>query len=340
MNTADRSAAGPSAAETGARASGPGAADPTVVQRLGGRALIVAIRLVRALPEGLVLRAAYGLGVLLSFVLRDRRRLLRANLRRVVRWLDANGTANARTRRAARDDRALDRLVRSAFGHWVLTYAEAARAPRYDAPTLRARVRLETPEAVASALAPVPAGEPGRIYVGLHFGSVEIGGLYAARLGHVPVGGPMETVGNPVLRDYFERTRRSLGVEVYPIRGVAALLRERLAGGLGVGLVADRVIGGAGSRVELFGGPARLPAGPALLAVESGARLCFISIRRDDRPGHWIGRIEELAVPVTGSRRERVEAVMRHHATWMERTVATAPEQWWTLLFPVWEDIT
>jgi phosphatidylinositol dimannoside acyltransferase len=318
----------------------PPANGATVGQRLVTGALIGGVRLLRLLPEGVVYRGAFGLGVALSFVLRGRRRLLRANLARVVAWLDANGMANPRTAAAARDGRALDGLVRAAFGHWVTTYAEVARAAGYDAPALRARVRLETPEAVASALGPVAPGEPGRIYVGLHFGAVELAGLYAARTGEVPIGGPMETVANPALQAYFTHARESLGAEVIPVRNAAVLLRDRLDRGLGVALVADRVIGGTGTRVQLFGAPARLPAGPAFLAVESGARLCFISLRRDDRLGRWVGRVDEVPVPVDGGRRERVRSVIDDHARWIERTVATAPEQWWTLLFPIWEDIT
>ena len=167
-----------------------------------------------------------------------------------------------------------------------------------------------------------------------------MGGLYAARVGHVSVAGPMETVANPVMQDYFERTRRKPGRGRVPHQRC----RDRDEGdawraGLGVGLVADRVIGGSGTRVELFGGQRRIPAGPAMLAVESGARLCFISLRREDRPGRWIGSIEVVAVP---RRRDPPRADRGHSArpcTVDRAHVATAPEQWWTLLFPVWEDI-
>ncbi|MFN8619636.1 MAG: lysophospholipid acyltransferase family protein [Chloroflexota bacterium] len=313
---------------------------PTLGQRAAGGALVGGVWLLQHLPEAFVYRAAYGAGVLLSYVLGSRRRLLRRNLERVTTWLVANDLANDRTRAAARGGRALDSMVRAAFGHWVLTYAESARGPRYDPEAFRARVRLEPPEAVEAALAAVPPGEPGRIYVGAHFGSIELAGMYAARLGHVPVGGPMETVANPVMREYFERARSSLGVEVFPIKGSAAVMLDRLRRGLGVGVVADRVIGGSGLKAELFGATAKLPAGPALLAAESGAPMYFVTLRRAERPGRWIGRADRVLPPAEGMRRERTEALLRDHAHWIERTVALAPEQWWTLLFPVWEDIT
>jgi KDO2-lipid IV(A) lauroyltransferase len=328
------------APEARADQAGTSAGLPTLGQRLTAALLIAALRLLRVLPEGLVYRGAFAIGRALSVPLRSRRRLVRANLERVVRWLDATGGATSpAAAAAARDPRALDRLVRDVFGHWVTTYAESALAPRYDAAALRSRVRLETPEAVERAVAPVPAGRPGILYVGMHFGAVELAGLYAARTGHVPVGGPMETIANPAVQAYFERTRRALGVEVVPLRDAAGALRARLAAGLGVGLVADRPIGGSGSRVQLFGSPGRLPAGPSVLAVQTGARLCFLSLRREARPGRWVGRLEEVAVPREGTERERVRALLDEHARWIERTVARAPEQWWTLLFPVWEDI-
>ena len=336
---AERAAsAGASRTSTGAPGL-PAPSGPTLSQRLSAAGLIAGVKVIRALPEGLVYRAAYAAGLGLSLVLRSRRRLLRRNLQRVVGYLDANGMANPRTMAAAHSDRALDAMVRSAFGHWVVTYAESARAPGYDTAALRERVRLEDPASVHSALGPVTPGAKGVLFIGLHFGAVEIGALFAVKTGSVPIAGPMESVANPVMREYFERTRRNLGVEVYPIKGIAPILRERLANGLGVALVADRVIEGSGARATLFGVEVRIPAGPAMLAVETGARLCFISVRRDDRPGRWIGRVEEVAVPAEGSRRERIEAVMGDHARWIERTVARAPEQWWTLLFPVWEDI-
>ncbi len=93
----------------------------------------------------------------------------------------------------------------------------------------------------------------------------------------LPLSGPMEQVDNPVMRDYFARTRGALGMDLLPMQGVAPMLVERIRRGEAVALVADRVIGGQGTRVQLFGAAARLPAGPAILALETGSA--------DVRPG-------------------------------------------------------
>ncbi len=310
---------------------------PTVGQRLMGGSLVVGVRLLRLLPDRPVYRLAYLGGRGLSYLMPARRALVRANLSRVCGALDSAGAATPRVRAAARDPRQLDALVRSVFGHWLMTYVESAMAPRYDAAALRTRIRVADAELTATALGQVAPGDPGPIFVGLHFGSVELGALYAARIGHVPVSGPMEQVADPVMREYFDRTRRELGMDLLPIRGVAPILLERIRRGEAVALVADRVIGGSGSRVTLFGAAARLPAGPAVLAVETGAPTYVLAVHRA-RPGEWIGQLERLPDPGDGPRRERVQALLEAQVRAFERCIAAAPDQWWTLLFRIWEE--
>ena len=98
---------------------------------------------------------------------------------------------------------------------------------------------------------------------------------------------------------------------------------------------ADRAVSGGGARVELFGAPARLPLGPAVLALESGAPAWAVAVRRTGL-GTYATRVEPLAVPAGGSRRERLAAFLDAQARTFERLIADAPEQWWTLFFPIW----
>jgi phosphatidylinositol dimannoside acyltransferase len=293
--------------------------------------------LLRLLPDGLVYRAAHGVGVLLSFAMPERRALARSNLVRICAWLDQQGTGSARARRAAHNPRVLDALVRDTFGNWVRSYAEAAMAPRYDVAALRRKVSVETPDAAAAALAPDSAANAnGRIYIGFHFGSVELSAYYAARMGEVDVAGPMEEVSDPALRAYFQRTRDALGVTILPMKNVARTLRDRLAHGRAVAIVADRTISGAGSAVELFGAPARLPVGPAVLAVESRADVFVISLRRTGWTS-WSARVDRLVVPTDGERKAQMRHAVDNLARLLEQRVAEAPEQWWTVLFPIWQ---
>ncbi len=307
-------------------------------QRIAARLMLLGVAALQRLPDGPVYGLGFWAGRLASRLMTQRRARVRANLGRVCRALVAKGDATPRTAAAAHDERALDDLVRDVFGHWFVAYLEGAIAPRYDAATVRRRVRPADPALTASAVAPVPAGEPGPIFAGLHLGSVEMAGMYAARVGSIRLAGPMERVANPILADYFRRTRGAIGFDLIPIRHASVELRARLARGEGAALVADRPIGGAGTATTLFGAPCRLPAGPSVLAVETGAPLYALAVVRD-RAGGWVGHVERVEVPTTGRRHERVRATLDRQVRAFERLIARAPEQWWTLLFRIWEDI-
>jgi lauroyl/myristoyl acyltransferase len=48
--------------------------------------------------------------------------------------------------------------------------------------------------------------------------------------------------------------------------------------------------------------------------------------------------VERVPVPAEGPRRQRTTATLEAQARIFERCIAQAPEQWWTLLFRIWED--
>lgn len=305
---------------------------------LAARLLIAGVAVLQRLPDGPVYWLGFRSGCLASRLMSERRALVRANLGRVCRALAASADASPHVAAAAGDRHALDDLVRDVFGHWFVSYLEGAIAPRYDAATVRRRVVATDPQLTEAALAPVPPGEPGPVFAGLHLGSVEMAGMYAARVGSMRIAGPMERVANPILAEYFLRTRGAIGFDLIPIRDAAAELRARIRRGEGAALVADRPIGGTGTTTQLFGAPCRLPAGPAVLAVETGAPLYVLGVLRDGSGG-WVGHIERIDVPTQGSRHERTRVTLERQVGAFERLVAHAPEQWWTLLFRIWEDI-
>jgi KDO2-lipid IV(A) lauroyltransferase len=297
------------------------------------RALVAASWLACHLPEG-------PLTVLADLAGEARYRLapqaaaqVRRNLARVCRALDAGGLGSPTTRAAAVDPRALERLVRAAFRHHARYYLEVARTPALRPADLERRLLIETPAVVAEAF----AGGRAVIFVGLHFGAIELPALFlAARVGGAVA--PMETVDDPALQDYFARTRGAAGLRIVGLREARRELLAALREGTSVGLVGDRDLTGGGLPVELFGAPALLPLGPAMLAVESGAPLFVAGVRRT-AIGRYRGRLEPVPVPAEGSRRERVMAATAGLAAAFERVVATAPEQWWAVFFPIWPDL-
>ncbi len=316
------------------RASMPVPMHSTTRQRLVAGGLSAVSWLACRLPERPQLELAELLGDLWYRLDRRRADQARRNLDRVVHWLVDAGLADARSRAAAGDRRALERLVRDAFRNYARYYLDVARAPALTPDYLAERLTVETPDQFEAAF-----GTPGpRIFIGLHLGAIELQAYVAAVHAERPLTTPMETIDDPALQAYFVRTRGALGIHIVGLREARREVMAALERGEPVGIVGDRDLTGGGMPVQLFGAPTSLPIGPALIAIETGAPTYGVSIRR--RPGgRYAGRLDPLTIPADGSRRIRVTAFLEAEARWFERQVALAPEQWWAVFFPIWPDL-
>jgi KDO2-lipid IV(A) lauroyltransferase len=300
---------------------------------LRGRLLLAASWLACRLPERSAFRVAGLVGDLWYRVAPSRAAQARRNLRRVCLSLAASGRGSAVVRAAATDPAALERLVRSAFRHHARYYLEVARGPAITREYVDERLEMDTPELIAEAVVPGKAV----LFVGLHLGTVELAVIYLAyQVGETVT--PMETIDDPGLQAYFERTRGVAGVRLVGLREARRELTRALAEGIPVGLVGDRDLTGGGIPIELFGAPAMLPMGPAMLAVETGVPTYAMTVRRAG-PGRYRGRLIAIDVPADGTRRERVTTTMTRLAAAFETLIADAPDQWWAVFFPIWPDL-
>ena len=257
----------------------------------------------------------------------------RRNLARVVAALDARGQGSPRVRAAARDTGALERLVVAAFRHDARYYLEILRVPSLGPEIFERSVVVETPETVEQAFVGGPV-----IFVSAHLGPIELPALYLAHRSGRTFVAPMETVDDPALQGWFERSRGRLGVRIVGLRAARRALQAALKAGDPIGIVADRDIAGGGLEVPLFVSPAPLPIGPALIAIETGAPLYAVGVRRlPDR--RVAGRLLAVPVAVDGTRRERIAATLTAMAGAFESLIADAPEQWSAVFFPIWPDL-
>ena len=304
-----------------------------IVGWLRFRTLLAASWLACRLPEGPLVRLAELGGQLWYRLTPDRAAQARRNLRRVAQALAARGRGSELVRAAADDPRALERLVRLAYGHAARYYLEVARAPGLRPSDIDEQVVVETPDAAAAAFGSGHAS----VYVALHFGAIELPGMLLATRSGAAVA-PMESVADARLQDWFVRTRGVVGLRIVQVREARRELQAALREGTSVGIVGDPDLTGGGMPTELFGAPALLPLGPAMLAVETGSPVYVVGARRVG-VGHYLGRLEPVTVPADGSRRERVTATMAAIARGFERIVEDAPEQWWAVFFPIWPDL-
>lgn len=295
--------------------------------------VIGALKLVGHAPERLEYSLAGFAGGISYRLVRSRRDRARRNLKRVVDWTAANGQGPESVRAAAGDPKALEALVRAAFTHHLLGYVEMARAPRFTTAWVNQRLTIENAAEVDEWMV------PGRsfILVGMHFGAIEVPAVFAvSRLRSIV--SPMESVPNARIQRYIFETRDTIGIRIVTLQDGARELLAALRNDKAVGIVADRMIAGSGVEVELFGAKTKIPAGPVLLAAETGAQVYVSAVRRVGR-GHYRGGVIQLDPAEGTSRKERSRAMAREEARAFEQIIITAPEQWLSLFHPIWPDL-
>jgi KDO2-lipid IV(A) lauroyltransferase len=311
---------------------------PAVRVRAAGRVAAVGVRtlawLICRLPDAPLHRLFALLGEAHYRLAGRRRDLARRNLLRVCRDLEERGLAAPRVAQAVHDERALERLVREIFHHHARYYLEVMRVASYSAAYVAGHLAIDDPATVDAAL---DTREHGVVFLGLHFGAMELPARLAALRLPDPVMVPMETLPDPALQAWFHRQRSAAGVEPIDPRGAGRRLVERARTGGAVAIVGDRPIGGPGRPAPFFGAPAPLPVGPALVAIEAGVPVWATAVRRTGW-GRYAIRLESIAPPPPGPLKARLATFQAAEVAAFERLIADAPEQWWTLLFPIWED--
>ena len=304
----------------------------TTVQRARVVGLRAASWIACRLPERAANRLADLAGEVWFRVAPGRADQASRNFARVMAELDRRGTAPS-ARVTAGSPRALRRLVRRAFRHDARYYLDVLRVPSLTPAIFEDRVIVETPEVVEEAFSGGPV-----IFASAHFGPIELPALYLAHRSGRTFVAPMETVDDPPLQAWFEQTRGSLGVRIVGLRAARRELRTALETDGFVGIVADRDVAGGGIDVPFFGASAPFPIGPALLAVETGARIYAVGVRRLD-DGRVAGGLRRVVAATDGTRRQRIEATLTDLAAAFEEIIATAPEQWSGAFFPIWPDL-
>lgn len=311
-----------------------GMARGSLMQRLRARFVAAASRLVTILPEGPVDAAGNLVGDAWYRAGGDRVELGRKNLQRVVRYFADQGLGGSRVKAAATDGAALERLLRATFRQTVRYYLDMARLPGRSAADLDRRLTIETTESVDRAFGP----DAPSVLVAMHYGAVEFPALFAVARSGKSIRAPMETIGDPPMQEWLRRTRSLAGVEIIGLRDARRGLLEALADGRTIGLVADRNVAGGTVTVPFFGALAPLPMGPAFIAIEAGRPMYLAAVRRTGT-ARYAGGLYPVAIVAEGTRRQRVEGTMANLAKAMEAAIAVAPEQWWSLLAPIWPDL-
>lgn len=163
-----------------------------------------------------------------------------------------------------------------------------------------------------------------------HMANWDLAGAWVTTQLETPFTTVAERLKPETLYDRFVAYREGLGMEVLPHTGGTAFgtLARRLRDGGLVCLVAERDLSSSGVEVQFFGEATRIPAGPALLAQQTGALLLPVTLWYDDSPV-MRGRVHPpVEVPETGTRAEKTSVMAQALADAFASGIADHPEDW------------
>ncbi|MFF7546704.1 phosphatidylinositol mannoside acyltransferase [Streptomyces canus] len=163
-----------------------------------------------------------------------------------------------------------------------------------------------------------------------HMANWDLAGAWVTTKLETPFTTVAERLKPETLYDRFVAYREGLGMEVLPHSGGTAFgtLARRLRDGGLVCLVAERDLSSSGVEVRFFGEATRIPAGPALLAQQTGALLLPVTLWYDDSPV-MRGRVHPpVEVPGTGTRAEKTSVMAQALADAFATGIADHPEDW------------
>lgn len=225
----------------------------------------------------------------------------------------------------------LDLLVIEAMRSYMRYWVDTFRFPDWSADRVSGTVSVTNEHLLLDAV----AAKTGVIVALPHAGNWDHAGAYFCAQG-IPLVTVAERLRPEKLFLKFLAYREAMGMEVLPLDGaVLDTLVQRLRQGALVALVADRDLSRSGVDVEFFNGTARMPPGPALLALKTQAPLITAFVSYTEKGIHI--DFKSVDLPNAGEESEKVRKIVQLTAKHFEQGISQTPQDW-HMLQRIWID--
>lgn len=211
------------------------------------------------------------------------------------------------------------RILIGSIENMVVVSLELFHIPKLRGAYLDKNIRVKNPEGLPR--------DSGCIAFGAHHGNWEWSAVAMASRGYKSAEIVRE-FDHPYLDAYIDRMRRSPGVVTINKDNAARNVRERLADGWLVGLLADQNPRENAVPVTFFGHRCWATIGPALIAARANVPLVMVSTVRDPDGGYTVEFSPPIPMVNTGCTRDDLLENTQRCQDAIEALVRRAPEQW------------
>jgi KDO2-lipid IV(A) lauroyltransferase len=229
-------------------------------------------------------------------------------------------------------ERQLDELTKDGMRSYLRYWFDTFRLNKWS----KSRI-IETTFVVRENLLRDPiATKEGCIIALPHAGNWDHAAAYFCSTG-ITLTAVVEKLKPEAIFKKFLAYRQSIGIEAISHKEkTIPILMERLNQGKLIALVADRDMSRNGIEVNFLGGIAKMPAGPAILALKTGSPLITAYIRYLEK-GIEITFDETIKLPVAGSEEEQIKIVTQSMADNFAERIKASPVDW-HMLQRIWVD--
>ena len=225
----------------------------------------------------------------------------------------------------------LDLLVIEAMRSYMRYWCDTFRLPDWSDERIIQTVTVTNEHLLTDAI----AAKTGVIVAVPHAGNWDHAGAYFCAKG-IRLVTVAERLKPEKLFLKFLAYRQAMGMEVLPLDGrVLNTLQDRLNEGALVALVSDRDLSRSGIEIEFFSGKARMPAGPALLALRTKAPLITAFVTYTDNGVHI--EFRNVVLPSEGDESSKVKEIVQRTAQYFEDGISENPQDW-HMLQRIWVD--
>jgi KDO2-lipid IV(A) lauroyltransferase len=170
----------------------------------------------------------------------------------------------------------------------------------------------------------------GVIVILMHFGNWDMGGAVLAARGY-PLNVIADTFGNDRANDIIVKARQVRGMRVIPADRAAIGIVRAMRRNEVLAILIDTPMAGGGVEVKFFGERTMVPAGPARIALRTGARVIPVALPRASGTSDQIIAMADLDVrlPNSGDPERDVQLLTQRIFAAHERFIRAYPDQWY-----------
>lgn len=267
----------------------------------------------RAITLCLTLDKAYKLGIILSdlycvFAFVDRRRV----------------TENLKIIFPQKSSLEIKEIRVKIFHNFAKYLVDFFRFNKMDVAYVKKNVHLKNEHYIKEAL----SKGNGVILLTAHLGNWELGGVAVSMMGYSLLIVALPHKSKKV-NAFFNAQRETSGERVLPLGNAAKGCLRALKKNELLGLVGDRNFVGKGLTIDFFGKPTVFPAGPAILSLQTKAKILpTFTIRNPDDSFDLIVN-KPLEYEISGDNEKDLKEIITRYKEIFEDYIRLYPEQWY-----------